>query len=264
MTTLLFGPAPEATPDGSMLWRVPAGWEQGRGAWGGMVVSGVVRAAAHAVASELPVRSISVQILGPVLAGDARVEVEPLRVGSNTNSVNVRVVQDDEVKANGVVIFGTARVPDLVLTGDDAAPLAPAWSDVPTIPLDGAPTFASNFELRLVTGVPWTGNASDILGYTRPLEVPTDARHDAASLLGLVDCYWPSTITQFAGMRPAATLTFEAYLLVDPATIDPKQPLLHQGTTLGGFGGYAAELRRIWTTDGVLVAVNLQLVAIIK
>ena len=263
MSSVLFGPSPVETPNG-MTWDLPAGWEQGRGAWGGMVVTGVVRAATLAIGDDLPVRSISVQILSPVLAGPTSVEVEPLHTGSNTRSANVRLVQAGEVKANAVVVFGASRVPDLVLHGDDAPPNAAPWHDLPRIPLDGAPRFASHFDLRLIEGAPWQGNASDILGYLLPTDAPTDAVHDAASLLGLVDCYWPSTLTQFAGMRPAATLTFEAYLLVDPADIPADEPLLHHGTTLGVAGGYAAELRRIWSASGTLVAVNLQLVAIIK
>lgn len=263
MATVFFGPEPVLVGEHRLTWDVPEGWEQGRGAWGGMVVTGVVRSAVTALGSVLPVKSISVQILGPVLAGYADVVVEPLRKGSNTNSANVKVLQDGEVKANAVVIFGAARVPDLLLNADDAVPHIPPRNELPTVPKDaGAPTFMQHFELQLASGIPYTATPADVLGYCTPRLI-ADA-HDAASLLGMVDCYWPSTITQVEGYRPAATLTFEAYLLVDPAEIPADTTFIHFGTTLGAFGGYAAELRRIWTTDGTLVAANLQLVAIIK
>lgn len=262
---VLFGPAPEHIEGGTFRWNVPSSWEQGRGAWGGLVATAVARAGITASAQQgQPLRSLSLQIFGPVLAHAATITTTLLRKGSNTTGVRVEVLQDGECKAHGVVITGAARVPDLTLSADDTAPELPPIDAVPAPDLTGAPAFISHFDVRPVKGAPFRGVGSDVLGYIRPLDVTDDSRFDEASLLGMVDTYWPSTITQVDEVRPGATMTFESYLLVDPTTVSPMHPLIHHGTTVGVREGYAAEIRRIWTSDGRLAVVNLQLVAMIK
>jgi hypothetical protein len=87
---------------------------------------------------------------------------------------------------------------------------------------------------------------------------------DAALALGLVDALWPATLVTFSELRPIATLTFAASLLVDPATIDPSQPLLHRGRLVSRREGYATETRELWTPDGRLAVFNTQVMVVIK
>jgi hypothetical protein len=62
------------------LLRVPEGWRQGRGAFGGLVLGALARAIETCEADpERVLRSISGQLIGPVLAGEAVIEVRLLR-----------------------------------------------------------------------------------------------------------------------------------------------------------------------------------------
>ncbi len=65
-----------------------------------------------------------------------------------------------------------------------------------------------------------------------------------------------------------ATVAFSAHLLIDPETIESvngeRAPLLHEATISSAFDGFTSELRRLWTTDGRLVAENLQSIVVIK
>ncbi|MFM7146377.1 MAG: acyl-CoA thioesterase domain-containing protein, partial [Actinomycetales bacterium] len=94
----------QAGPTGPsrFTWRVPAGWEQGRGAWGGLVVgacleavqqAGVAADGAEADGSQArPVRTVTAHLMGPVLAGTANVEVAAVRVGSSMSTWSARVL----------------------------------------------------------------------------------------------------------------------------------------------------------------------------
>jgi len=83
-----------------------------------------------------------------------------------------------------------------------------------------------------------------------------------------VDAWWPSPYTLMKTMRPVATVSFSANLLIDPmdiASIDgERSPLLHDASVSSIHGGFMSELRRLWTPDGRLVVENLQSIMVIK
>lgn len=247
-------------------WHLDDGWQQGRGAWGGLLVGTAVRAAE--VASGEPdraVREISVDMLGPVPAGDVPVRVTPLREGSGTSAWRVEYLGDDEVLAAASVVLGRRRAGDQPTETDPrlAMPESPPWEDVPLIPLGPplAPVFTQHLEFRVVSGFPYQGRADDIACWVR---FPQADPVDAALLLGMVDALWPAALVRFAEPRPMATLTFAASLLIDPATVNPADPLLHRGRLIAMRDGYATETRELWTPDGRLAVWNTQVMAIIR
>ena len=229
--------------DGS--WHLPEGWTQGRGAWGGLLVGTAVRAAqaldvrAGEESSPRAVREVSVDMLGPVPPGD--------------------------VLASASVVLGQPRASDVAQHLDPRVtmPAVPSWRDVALVPLGPpmAPVFTQHLEFRPLSGFPYQGVGSDVACWVR---FPHDDAWDAALALGMVDALWPAVLTTFAEVRPVATLTFAASLLVDPATVDPEEPLLHLGRLIAVRDGYATETRELWTPDGRLAVLNTQVMAIIR
>jgi hypothetical protein len=65
-------------------------------------------------------------------------------------------------------------------------------------------------------------------------------------------------------LRPAATVSFSAHILVDPKTVGAGEAFVHESFPSGAFGGYSSEVRRLWTADGRLAVDNMQTIAIIK
>ena len=66
---------------------VPDGLQQGRGAWGGVVTGAMVSAAQQVDPRPgMAVRTLSAQLVAPVLVGGLTLHVEELRRGSATNS----------------------------------------------------------------------------------------------------------------------------------------------------------------------------------
>ncbi|MEZ5114824.1 MAG: thioesterase family protein [Candidatus Nanopelagicales bacterium] len=264
---------------GTWAWAVPDGWQQGRGAYGGLPVAAAVRAVERQAADADPgtrLRSMSVEILAPVPVGDTAVTVTALRRGSSVAAYDVAVradaapTPDAPVLVHAAVTRGADRVPDLDLRsapwGPPPAPVSPSWADVPVVPVEApfGPVFGQHVEFRPVSGLPLQGRPEDVLAWVRFRDRDESRPYDEAQVAALADAAWPVTLVALATMRPLVTLTFTLDLLVDPATLDPRQPLLHHGRLVAGDAGYLVEIRQLWAPDGRLVTHNVQTMAIIR
>lgn len=244
-------------------WDVPDGWHQGRGAWGGLVTAGIVRAASAADGRGLPLREVSVHMVGPLPPGPADLTTTLVRQGSATSVWQV-AVSGEETWAVGTAVFGASRAPDFAPVADLAMPQVPAWSTCEVVPIGPpiAPEFLQHIALRPISGLPYSGGTESVLSWLAPAQPPT--AYDEGLLVGLIDALWPASLVQATTPRPMATLSFSATLLVDPTTVDPQVPLLHVGRLLGYADGYATESRELWTADGRLAVHNIQVITVIK
>jgi hypothetical protein len=266
----------QATPHAG-IWDVPDGWQQGRGAWGGLVVTAAIRAAVEAEGAPRPVRSVFVSILAPVPVGEVSITTTLLRRGSATSAWQIdmrshqavsaaagdtRVSDTDEVLVQATVLLGDDRHDVAGLPSLSPPSVMKPWREVPIVPLapPAAPPFTEHLEFRLIQGIPYSGKVEDIACWVRAPDGPLDY----AALIGLVDAMWPVPILAVTEPRPMATLTFSASVLVDPATLDPAEPLLHVSTLMGSSHGYVTEHRQLWTPDGRLAVDNPQVIVIIR
>lgn len=254
------------TPGGSLGWDVPDGWQQGRGAWGGLVAGAVVRAVEECEPDpSRRLRTVSLHLPGPLGVGAASVRVDPLRLGSAMSTWSVTVESAGALCAQAVVLTGTARVPEETTLGwgTAGAPSLPPWPDLPPLPsgLPGMPTFLQHVELRVVEGLPLVGGQGRAAGYVRFVE---QRSWDAAQLLGIVDAWYPTALVALPAQRPMATVTSANHLLVDPATIPSGEPMLYAAAMAAAHDGFTTETRRLWTLDGRLAVENHQSVVLIR
>lgn len=252
-----------AGTDGTWTWAVPDGWQQGRGAFGGLVLGALVRAAE---ASEPEVarrpRVVSGELCGPVLPGPTTITVRHLRRGSGVTYAEARAAQGDEVVARAsVVLAGDRKVVTPTVTR--AAPALPPWAAlaVARLPSPPGPVFTRHVEFRPAGGLPFTSattaTATGYVGWQVPL-----AALDAPAIVGLLDCWWPAIFAAMAGPRPMATVSYTAELIAEPATLDPATPLAYAARVDAAAGGYVVEQRELWQDDR-LVALNQQTFAIL-
>lgn len=257
----------ESTAVDGDLWHVPDGWQQGRGAWGGLVVAATVRHA-RSLAGERLVRSVSSHMMAPVPVGEIHLSTEVLRAGTGMSTLRT-VMTDSSGSAcvDTVSIWGLDRAPDIDPPYDTwgvaTMPSVPAWQDVPIAPVAPpmGPVFSQHLQYRVVEGYPMSGTSRNV-GWIGLSQAPRE--WDAAHLLGLIDAWWPGAISQATTIHPMATVAFSAQLLVDPASVDAREPLLHDSWISRASGGYTAETRRLWTSDGRLAVENYQAIAIIR
>lgn len=256
---------PRRVGEGSYRWDVADGWQQGRGAFGGVVIAAMIRAAlAERDDNTQPLRALTATLCAPVVVEPAEVSVELLRAGNNTTTLVARVTQADEVRAHATALFGRRRVAD----GDWSRLEAPDigdWrgADVASLPEPLAPRFAQHFEYRPREGFPFTGGQeAKVCGWIRPRR-PGEQR-DAAYLAACMDAYWPAPFATFDRPRPMATISFSMEFLGGWDGLDADAPLFYRSNSPVASDGYAAEFRELWGHDGRLMALNQQTFCIIK
>ncbi len=255
---------PRRAADGTFAIDVPDGWQQGRGAYGGLVLASLVRALEAAVGDrQRPLRSLTAEIPGATLPGPASIRVEILRAGSGVTTAAARLEQGGELRAHAVGVLGRDRATDARAPDPGSPPALPPWPDVPVFPTDDAvPTFAKHVELRLEGPSPFArGARPELEGFIRFRE--PGAGRDAAHLAALVDGFWPAAFALWSAPRPVGTVAFALTVTGDPARLDPTRPAAYRARTLAAHGGYMAELRELWTENGELLAINQQTIAII-
>lgn len=250
--------------DGQFVHEIHDGWQQGRGAFGGLVLASLVRAVeAFAGRPGLTLRTLTAELCGPVLPGEAEIRVEPLRVGSGTSTVAARMVQQDEVLAHAVIVLGRARDPEPRYAGLPRPAITP-FREVMPLPAEATTaSFAQHFEYRNTGPIPFSRSAeATAAGWVRPRD-PGTAR-DGAFLVGVADAWWPAVLSIMSAPRPAATITFTIDIVGQCAGLDPEAPFYHDAHTLSASDGWAPEVRTLWGEDGRLLAINHQTFVVIK
>lgn len=258
---------PTRVGEGEFTTQIPDGWQQGRGAFGGVVLANLVRAVRSCEPeAERTLRSLSAELVGPVLPGPARIRVEMLRRGSGVSTMSARLLQGEELLAHAVMVLGKTR--GGVTSWNRLTPPGPPPSaQVP--PLREAPLLAARFaqhvDFRPTTPPPFQADTQRVpktsgwLRLRRPGAVMTEA-----DLVALADGWWPCALSMEQAPRPVATLTFTFELLADPGPLDPQAPVFHRAEAITSQDGYSLELRELWSESGALLTLNQQTIAIIK
>lgn len=239
---------------------IPDGWQQGRGAFGGLVLATLLRAMEQVEPTAARVtRTLSGDLCGPALAGAAEVRVRVLRRGGKQTNVQAEMVQGDNLVATATAVLSEPRTVEA--RHSLTAPAPSRWQDAPPFPYNRAmPSFAVNYEYRSLTpAFQVTGNATQE-GWVR--EGTALAKLDAPALIGRLDAWWP-TLFAVELPRPVATIAFTAEILVDPATLPPDQPLRYRALMAAQHDGFFVELRELWHGD-LPVALNQQTFAILR
>lgn len=261
---LTLASTPELVSPGKYLLRVPDGWQQGRGAFGGLVLGALAQAI---VASEpepaRELRALTGQLPGPVPVGDSLLRVSAVRRGTGASTWQAWLDHAGETLAVATAVLGRARGDEATAEAEKRA--TPPWSALPVAPLGPpvAPRFLQHFELRPTGPPPFSGGEPRCEGFVRERGAPPRAR-SVADVIALSDVYWPTFLVSQRGPRALATVSFSLQLMTSPAGLDPTAPLFHQARELGRFGGFVAEQRDLFTPEGALVAVSLQTFAIVK
>jgi len=256
--------SPERNADGTFTLTVPDGWQQGRGAYGGLVL-GALASAIEATEPDATrrLRTLTGELPGPTPVGRSTITVEALRRGTAMSTYHARLVSNGEVCAVATAVLGKARAADDLAVTE--MPLGPPWADVPTIPMGppAAPTFTQHLEYRPTGPLPFgAGSEGRCEGYVRPLVRASHLR--TADLIALCDAYWPAYFSRTTQPRPMATVAFAFQALVDAATLDAEEPLFYRAREVSSQEGFVAEIRELYTISGRPVALNPQTFVIIQ
>ena len=246
------------TRPGTFEASVPDGWQQGRGAFGGLVYGMLARAMEHVVADpNRRLRTFTGDIAGPVLPGPATLRIEVLRQGGKQTNLQGTLLQAGQPLAVTLGVFAASRdVHPPKFTRE--SPERADWDQLPPHPLEppSGPPFGRAYEYRSAGPMPFTaGREAWTAGYLREKATPT--RRDAPSMVALLDAWWPTLWSIDSHYRPMATISFVGQLLVNPARLDPAERLFHTARMGALTDGFFVELRELWSGD-VCVGMNQQ------
>ena len=249
----------ERVSENEHVFLLPDGWQQGRGAFGGLVLGALMKAMASREPDEARLaRAFTGDLCGPALPRESRIVSRVLRRGNNQTNLSASLEQDGAVVAVATCVLGAAR--------KIASPPRLTFEPPRRVPYDQArplpenmprrPSFTQHYEYRPTTGGLDGGGAEALLEGWVKERVPL-AKVTAAALLGRLDAHWPALFSLASGFRPVATVSFLAEMLCDPATLDPAMPLFYRARAVAQHGGYFVEMRELWN-GGDLVALNQQ------
>ncbi len=248
---------------GTFTLDVKDGWQQGRSTFGGVAVGAMVRAMEELAAD--PARSprvLTAELIGQLVPGEARITVDTLRAGKAVTTLAATLLQGSEALAYAVLVLGAPR-PNVAGWQRLVPPSPPAWESVEPMPLGVpmAPVFTQHFEFRTVGPYPFAAAAvPETSGWLRPRAAST--RRDAAWVAALSDAWWSASAVVLDSVRPFATVGFTLEWF-SPAP-EGGAPVFHRATAPVSSDGYATEMRELWSADGRLLALNQQVVAVIK
>ncbi|MBK8254305.1 MAG: thioesterase family protein [Polyangiaceae bacterium] len=258
---------PIAASDNRYTFDIPDGWQQGRGAYGGLVLAALARAfVLFEPNKDRFLRSFNAEIAEPVMPGPAEVTVTELRRGNGLSSYTATLAQGGKNLVHSSAVLARARnadPPQLHM----AIPTRSPWRDIEPLPLNPnvpfVPTFLQHVEMRSIGPLPFSGAKVPVTeGWVR-MRVPTPSL-DAPEIIALADTWWPSLLTAASSPRPMATVAFTLQYFPATPPVDPVVPLYYRGRVVAEQEGYFAESRELWTEDGRLLALNQQTIAQIK
>jgi hypothetical protein len=259
-----FAAASAVTPRGALEFaaEVPDGWQQGPGAFGGLVIGTLLRAMEAAEPdAKRRARTFNADLCGPVVVGPADLAVRVLRRGGRQTNLAVELRQNGEVVALGSAILSEGR------SSPAAPPLDPPpppgdWRSATVLPVGPpiAPVFTPHYEYRSDEPAFAVGPLRS-LGWIRERE-PLVAV-DAPALLGRLDAWWPALFALEGRPRPVTTISFAAQILCDPSTLVADEPLRYRARVASLDEGFFLEMRELWLGDRP-VALNQQTFAILK
>lgn len=242
---------------------IPAGWGQGRTAFGGLVAAVALRALRQRVPEGRRLRGLQVAFVAPVQPGGVEIRLRELRHGGSASQLRAEVAQDGETACAVLASFGADRESRLAIPGPPR-PETPPPESLPALPRAAGvvPEFTRHFEHRFATPtLPYTGTGDGTLrGWCRLRGAPEPAGPE--HLAALVDC-WPAPIVAvLTEPAPVSSLVW-ALELVDP---DPEAPAdgwwLFDGATDAAAHGYAHWRAALWDPSGRLAALSRQTAAV--
>ncbi|MET0343293.1 MAG: thioesterase family protein [Polyangiales bacterium] len=261
------------TGDDTFEADVPDLWQQGRGAFGGLVFGTILRAACeHEPDPTRRARTFACDVAGPVQPGPAEVRVHTLRRGRSQTNLQLTLTQAGEVLASALCTLSAERplAADHPVTARSPATPPDALRDFEAVPVmpslhdRGGPVFTQHYEYRLTGVKPFKGAAeAENAGFIR--EPSAEGTLDAPGVVALLDAYYPAifAVVPKGGQVMSTTASFNAQLMQIDEPIAAGAPLFFRGRTEHYSHGFDVEFRELWYRDK-LVGLNQQTFVVLR
>ncbi|MDO9621687.1 MAG: thioesterase family protein [Moraxellaceae bacterium] len=250
------------SPNSQQMTILP-NWGQGRATYGGLIGAILLQHCQQTLNLQRPLRSLSVNFVGPAAAGNIDLDSQLLRTGKSASQAHCIARQNDQAVAAMLCAFADDRHSEINVP----AQLAPDFAAPDTLQalpyLPGiTPEFTQQFDFRWASGdLPFTGSASpNIGGWVRFREPP--AVLTAAAIVALVDAWPPATASQFRQPAAISTMSWTLELVAALNELKASDWWQYQANTEFAQNGYAHIEAKLWSSSGQLIAISRQTVAL--
>jgi acyl-CoA thioesterase len=246
--------------------QISENWSNGRSVNGGYVAAILARAMEAEVAqaeddsAERLLRSLTVHYLAGPTFGRPVVSVAVERSGRSLTSVSARLMEGDALIALALAAFSKPFT--AAAEYDETNWPVPGPPPVLTAPPDGevSPPFLHNFRMAQAVGPPpFGGDGPASTGGWIQLLTPRPL--DAAMVVALADCWWPSPFSHVPHRVPALTIDLTVH--VRAALPLPAQPVFSEFRSRLLRDGFFEEDGRLRTADGTLLAQSRQMACLL-
>ncbi|SHH93505.1 acyl-CoA thioesterase [Ferrimonas marina] len=242
----------------------PDSWAQGRTAFGGLSAALLYAAMKTQVADDRPLRSLTTNFVGPLLADtEFCFQVELLREGKSASQLTARIIQNGQVAVLQQASFGVERFSEIEVNQrrQHGLPQPEQLSKMPFLP-GVTPNFIQHVELAIAEGaLPYSGNRSaQLSGWMRfgqPPKIVTDAH-----LIGLIDAWPPAVLQMMKAPAPVSTMMWNLEFIHPHPPAAGSDWFAYKAITRQAANGYAHLEADIWDHSGDLVAISRQSVAV--
>lgn len=239
-------------------------WHQGRTLYGGVISAVLVQSLFNLIDSDRKLVSLSVSFTGPTDGTRPfTVHNEILREGKSVTQATAFCQQNGVIGTKISACFAKSRVSQVQVTSEQKMSLrAPETCfNVPLVQ-GVTPNFLNHFDLAVSDGeMPYSGSdKSDLSGWMRYQQAPS--KFTMTHLVGLIDAWPPSVLQMMPHPGPASTMTWHMSFPNSIDNITGTDRIGYHVKTVAAADGYAHSLAHVFTTDGQLIAISQQTIAI--
>ncbi|PHK49937.1 acyl-CoA thioesterase [Staphylococcus edaphicus] len=232
------------------------------GPFGGVIASTLLRAVLdHDERIGNPI-SLTINYAAPVANGNFNLFASPTRTNRSTQHWYIELTQNKEVVISGTAV--TAKRRDTWSSTESLYPDVPSPEQIKPTPLDSAPPWAQNYEIRMIKGAPLALTPNDnpdsiTLQWIR--DYP-DRNLDFLSLAAICDAFFPRIYVRRQEFVPIGTISLTIYFHANEQNLatNGNHSVLGHTRALKFFNGYFDQTGEIWSHDGTLLATTSQLV----
>ncbi len=246
---------------------IDSSWGQGRTLFGGLSSALGLKKTRQLLTEERPLRSVNINFSGQCLAETA-ISISPqvLSAGKSISQINAQVIQNDRVVTQVCACYGTERESEIEIPSP-AIELPKLGSQQRLNYIKGlTPEFVQHFEFEYCKGqFPFTNSPkNELAGWMRFKE--SGEQFSEAHLIALIDA-WPPTVLQKL-KKPAACASISWNIeIVQPLSLLKQKLsadtwLYYDANIQQAHHGYAHTEARIYTPEGILLALSRQLIAV--
>jgi acyl-CoA thioesterase len=242
---------------------VPAGWAQGRAAFGGLAAALLYESMAAEVDPQTPLRSLTVSFVAPVETGDLQAEAQVLRAGRSVTQVMGQSRQAGQVVTSALASYGNPRESAIAIS-PKAAPKFIAPDECQALPyIPGVvPEFTQHFDYRIAAGnLPFTDSTDAQLGGWVRFK-NASGQVSISHLLALIDAWPPAVLSMLKQPAPASSLTWTIEIIEPLAELSGEEWWQYLAEVEQAGDGYAVIQAKLWDKHGRLAALSRQTVTV--